>query len=467
VADQSANRDTIFGSLQVSVPAGTVTIENTSGSPYASGFPDKIWRMISVPLDLDDKSIATVLDGWGPSGDKTWKLFDQTQEISSSTTTHFDLGKAYWLKQIDVPNGTPGKQITINQASKTWSGSFPITLSPGFNMIANPFTFPIDWNADTDADQSPLIKGPIRYDGNKYIGPGQGDSTKFTTLNPWDGYWVYNAGSSNQVLTIDPSGTLSKRKKSRTILQPNWQINFSAKAGEFEDSYNFIGTAQDASAGEDYHDLSELPVMGDYVSLSFGHENNLGKRLPYTLDYREANTDGQVWTMEVRTNLRDKENILNWTAKDLPSNYVIKLLDISNNKVVENTGYRFSNHFEDHPVSFKVFVGTADFVERELTKSQSELPTTFQLEQNYPNPFNPSTVITYQLPVTSKVQLKIYNSLGQEVRTLISNTINETGTYRITWDGRSNTGAQVASGVYIYRLVSGSFVRSRKMVLVK
>lgn len=90
----------------------------------------------------------------------------------------------------------------------------------------------------------------------------------------------------------------------------------------------------------------------------------------------------------------------------------------------------------------------------------------FVLEQNYPNPFNPNTVITYKLPVASNIELTIYNLIGQKVTTLV-NERQSAGIYQIKWDGYNQNGNQMASGVYLYRLITGSFVETRKMVLLR
>jgi hypothetical protein len=94
------------------------------------------------------------------------------------------------------------------------------------------------------------------------------------------------------------------------------------------------------------------------------------------------------------------------------------------------------------------------------------IPTTYDISQNYPNPFNPTTTIKYQLPHSSDVQLIIYNALGQKVRTLVTET-KEPGYYEVMWDGRNDGGIQVASGIYLYRIKAGEFVRSKKMLLLK
>jgi len=93
---------------------------------------------------------------------------------------------------------------------------------------------------------------------------------------------------------------------------------------------------------------------------------------------------------------------------------------------------------------------------------QNFVPLTFSLEQNYPNPFNPRTMINYQLPVTSSIDLSIYNLAGQKVATLVSENQNA-GHHQVEWDA-----SEFASGVYYYRLsTSSGFVQTRKLVLIK
>ena len=87
--------------------------------------------------------------------------------------------------------------------------------------------------------------------------------------------------------------------------------------------------------------------------------------------------------------------------------------------------------------------------------------STFQLYQNYPNPFNPSTTIKFSVPKSEKVTLKIYNLLGQEVATLVSDNLNA-GDYTYSWNAES-----LAGGVYIYKVQAGSFLQVRKMVFLK
>ncbi len=94
------------------------------------------------------------------------------------------------------------------------------------------------------------------------------------------------------------------------------------------------------------------------------------------------------------------------------------------------------------------------------------IPDRYELMQNYPNPFNPTTTIRYSLKGETRVTLKVYNLLGQEVKTLVDE-LQTAGAKQVQWDGKNQKGAQLATGMYIYRLKAGNFVESRKMILSK
>lgn len=94
-------------------------------------------------------------------------------------------------------------------------------------------------------------------------------------------------------------------------------------------------------------------------------------------------------------------------------------------------------------------------------------PDDYVLNQNFPNPFNPSTTVSFTLPLTKKVTVKVYDMLGKEVRTLLSNEELAKGSHSVVWNGRDNRGRQVASGSYIFRMNAGNVEKSIKMMMVK
>jgi hypothetical protein len=104
---------------------------------------------------------------------------------------------------------------------------------------------------------------------------------------------------------------------------------------------------------------------------------------------------------------------------------------------------------------------TGSFGSATLVENEEVVPAVFRLEQNYPNPFNPSTKISWQSPVGSHQTLKIYDVLGNEVATLVDE-FRVAGKYEINFDA---TG--LASGIYLYRIQAGSFVETKKMIMLK
>lgn len=97
---------------------------------------------------------------------------------------------------------------------------------------------------------------------------------------------------------------------------------------------------------------------------------------------------------------------------------------------------------------------------------EADMPAQFALGQNYPNPFNPATRIAYEVPTNTAVRLEVFNLLGRKVRTLVDEG-QAAGVYSVTWDGTTDAGTTVATGVYVYRLQAGSFSQSRTMVLLQ
>jgi hypothetical protein len=96
-----------------------------------------------------------------------------------------------------------------------------------------------------------------------------------------------------------------------------------------------------------------------------------------------------------------------------------------------------------------------------IDRSVGGIPGQVELAQNYPNPFNPSTTIRYDLKSAGRTHLAIYNVVGQEVAVLV-NGMQDAGTYQFNFDG-----VALPSGVYFYRLQSGDYVKSAKMILMK
>jgi len=108
------------------------------------------------------------------------------------------------------------------------------------------------------------------------------------------------------------------------------------------------------------------------------------------------------------------------------------------------------------------FSGVRQFsISSTAVQVNSEVPKEFCLGQNYPNPFNSSTHIDFNLKESSFVRLKIFSQNGEEVETLLSKYINA-GKYQVEWNAKN-----LPSGIYLYHLEAGDFVKTRKMILQK
>ena len=146
--------------------------------------------------------------------------------------------------------------------------------------------------------------------------------------------------------------------------------------------------------------------------------------------------------------------ILHWDTYLAPDAWVdiTSSLDTVNNMVCG---------FIDHFSPFVIGAGTVTGVD------DGRAPIVAALHQNVPNPFNPATTIAYDVPLGgSNVSIRIYDAAGRLVRALVD-AQQSTGSHEVTWDGRDAFGTSVASGVYFYRMTAGSFVESRRMVLLK
>ncbi|MCB9508983.1 MAG: carboxypeptidase regulatory-like domain-containing protein [Deferribacteres bacterium] len=102
----------------------------------------------------------------------------------------------------------------------------------------------------------------------------------------------------------------------------------------------------------------------------------------------------------------------------------------------------------------------------DVQNSTDVLPESFYLEQNYPNPFNPETTIRFALAADSEVKVMVYNLIGQQVRTLVDAKMNA-GLHQVRWDGISDGGLRVASGIYLLRFEAGEVIQIRRMILMK
>jgi len=164
-----------------------------------------------------------------------------------------------------------------------------------------------------------------------------------------------------------------------------------------------------------------------------------------------------VWTTSGNDLIFSSDTGRTWTVDYTSPNYPFHGIEFSDS----NNGWLIAQEsFYNYKIFRTTNGGHGGIVSVNDNRSNSII-SDFILEQNYPNPFNPSTKIKYSIPQTSNVIIKVYDILGNEIETLV-NEEKQTGTYEVTWYAEN-----LPSGVYFYRLQAGSFVETKKMVLLK
>ncbi|MFQ5570998.1 MAG: PQQ-binding-like beta-propeller repeat protein [Rhodothermales bacterium] len=435
-------------------------------------FLPEVYRMISVPLDLDDPSIAGVLGGaYGDYDPERWRVLrwrpdparpdtGQYDEYTDGLTATFTPGTAFWL----ITSG--GEGFTVgNGTSVDASRSFTLRLDPGWTQIASPFAFRV---AVSSITSSGPIQGPHYYDGQL---PYQ---LNVRELVPWEGYFVLNPNTTAVTLTIPPveAGTASKRAQSEPLFPDAdfmLQLQAEIEGASLRDTENYVGFAEDVAERRHALNLVEPPAVGDHLRLSILND---GTR--YASYFQPAGEEGRQWDLEIAASVPSERRFRERTVTvslveqgQRPAGYDLYLLDRDLGRVIPVESGRFTLVLtEALPVRhLSLIVGFESFAEAH-NEGISLVPVEYVLEQNYPNPFNPETVIRYGLNRRSRVELDIYNVLGQRVRTLVA-AEQPGGRYEVVWDGRDDGGRAVASGLYIYQLRADAFTTSRKMLLLR
>lgn len=242
-----------------------------------------------------------------------------------------------------------------------------------------------------------------------------------------------------------------------------WEINgpwvlqdeLSISGNAITDSWGGNGFyAQNCDVWIQSQEPIELPSNGNCM-LSF--DSHLYTELDYDPVRVQISEDGNEWTtLWTDSGRQDWWQRIYVDLSQYPGPHYLRfrLTDQSTHAELTDPGWTIDN--------IRIFTGSA------VANDDHHSPqiSSFALYPNSPNPFNPSTTISFANAQTSDVKLEIFNIRGQKVRTLLDESLNA-GTHRIVWDGCSDQGKSVSSGLYMYRLSSPGFAKTMKMMLLK
>ncbi len=310
---------------------------------------------------------------------------------------------------------------------------------------------------DPNGQSLPSNSVSITYfsSGDPLWGDNFEEHADFTTnLNGWiqhdvDGEATYgfsnvefeHAGEAMSYMVFNPNSTTPPITDMTAYEGDKFLASFASSAGTNDDwiisPYMTIGTTTVVSFyARSYTDEYGLEKFRVLMSLGGDQPSDFQFSLHQGIDYLEAPTE--------------------WTP------YYFNLSDLTGTSVriaiqcISNDAFVFMTD------NFRID-STDDGVDND---DQQVAPLMSTLEQNYPNPFNPETSIAYSLKTSGLVSLDIYNVKGQKVKTLINDN-QEAGSHTAVWNGRDDKGNNVSSGVYFYKLKSGNYTSTRKMILLK
>ena len=440
-----------------------VSSSRVDDSAYPLGIPDEKWRLVSFPGELENGTLtSTGLNEKHVFYSRDW----ESNEWFVPDTLY--LGEAYWFKHMydkDI-DFTPGSGVSLPLQS------YDMELFPGWNFIGNPFFISVP----IELDQGDFY-GPISYG----MDDKNGWSEVVSEMQPWGGYLIYNYTDSLQIVELKPTSLVEANSDTSFTLNQDrqisklpprvamnsWRLRISADSEHYFDHNNYIGRDFRSMEGLDRGDIYEPPMIDGHLAVGLSPESDGGYY--HTTDIRSINETNGVWDLRVLAGKKDGPvDVKFHSIKEPPENIVIALVDLQSRtpyRDIMETGIMIS---EKSTVGYdmKVVIGEEDFVNNEIQRILDGMPTQYALGYNYPNPFNANTRLDYSLPVRSHVSIRLYNMLGQEVAVLV-NEEQPYGNRYVVWDGLNNQGSAVASGVYLAEFRAGSFLATRKMILMK
>ncbi|NIR46921.1 T9SS type A sorting domain-containing protein [candidate division KSB1 bacterium] len=367
----------------------------------------------------------------------------ESYPMAVATVEAYDLATDTWTKKADMPGVRWGLSTCALNGKIYAIGGGRQDFAPAISVVEEYDPATDTWTRKADMPSPRAYLGTSAVDGKIYAIGGMSYGSEYSVVEAYD-----------------PAADTWTRKTDMPTAR-----NYLA-ASVVNGKIYAIGGAMgysdiELSRVEEYDPLTdtwtrkkEMPTSRLYLSTSA-----VNARI-YAIGGAKGRFEPGLTTVEEYHPETDT-----WTSKaDMPTPRVYLTTCAVNGKI-----YAIGGATRGDPSAFVTTVQeyTPPVVTSVESEPRSEInPVEFTLHQNCPNPFNPVTVISYELSAASEVELTIYNQLGQRVKTLV-NEKQPAGVYRVQWDGKSEDGVQLSSGVYIYRIKAGDFVDAKKLALIR
>ncbi len=445
---------------------------------------NKGWNLVSFPMNASPNNIYVQLsDDIVPFTNEppnsqiyAW----DAQHGTYATPDTFERGRGYYLfSWYD--------KVTFDVEGIPYYNSFVMTLPyyatslPGWNLVGNPVNTKIDWDVIT-ADPSFTGIYPIYYYltafGWATYSPGFPAGTG-RYIDPYMGFYVLVQPGAIGVLPVNNSGIVPMLARELAPLSgselPDFTFRLSVENGTQIDMWNYLATRESASDGFDYYyDAPEPPTPPSGADIAkFWCDGQYLLR-----DVKRSMNDGDVktWTIKITGASGGSDVVISWLMDHNPDGedgsqgmnqiYAGYDFDLYDPLTDEHIDMRTIDHYSFSYYGLRTLYITVSATYLETDEPSMKIPAALSLGQNMPNPFNASTKISFALPADANVSLDVFDLNGHKVRTL-ANSKFATGAHTIVWNGTDDSGRNVPSGVYLYKLTAGDAILSRRMLLVK
>ncbi|MGE5352947.1 MAG: T9SS type A sorting domain-containing protein [Acidobacteriota bacterium] len=429
-------------------PPSAITLDRsfTFGDPKISSS----YRIVSLPGDVNIPLSQVFADAGEHK--KNWNAFydnGKTEnyliEYNNSSDFTFKPGNAFWVvskNEIKVSG-------QVNPVST--DGTFKIPLHNGWNLISSPLESSISWASVEAENQLPA---------NSLIYSWNGSWSNPASLIKYEGYYFYNADNlpSLKLPATVPVGISASSLNKKALYNPDKYLKGYLYSDGKELSPFYVSINKRASEGFDDFDYFTPPSDFSDECIYILNKNLRTDYKHLFIDSRPEISDGQVYDLVLK-NVSKKPGEIRFEGIENFAGYEVCLAD--------NYSKRFYNLRENPAVNIEpaagkrelsLIIGKSSFIEE---KKNNLTPKDFALFQNYPNPFNPYTIISYELPKETRVELKVFDMLGKEIITL-KDGVEAPGRHEVKFDA-----GRLPSGIYFYTLKSGGFTKTEKMVVLK
>ena len=432
-------------------------------------FEPETYRMISLPFEATSSGAGDVLGDLGSPDPDIWRLLrwspsEEAYEEFPEREFALDPGLAFWLITRDGDSFDVTEATTVPAAEP-----FSLSLEPGWNQIGVPYGFAVPWSEVTIQGEDPLsfdVEPPVAFDGQAYI-------PEIATLDPWDGYFVFNGSGEVVELEIPavsveqvPNSVVADAEPSEGDSGFGFRVLAEANDHDAGDPHTYLlmnGRASDSPV-----DLQKAPAVGRILQTGVVDEDR-GLLARHVLPWSD---EGGVWELEIAQH--GAAALEQWNVElsleilgELPGSFEWQVLLTDTGEVLGDSDGTLELRLGPGQRSqrVRVVVGTPEF----LADQEASLDARVQgldVQQPYPNPFRTEATLNFELGDAEYVRIFVYDALGRRITTLMDGP-RPPGSHTVVWKGTDATGQPVASGVYLYRIeagdhtYTGSFTRVR------